>query len=165
MRFNAKENLLADLPDEPIWFDDQRLSAPKNMFTPRRHHCLCCGKIRAEVPLRKNKVLFPWLRRRIRVRSEIGIKPIAGSAKLTSIAKTEVFSMQQCLEWLSESLKSRLKFFIFPCPCMNKRQAPSSDLKKGAERKILYQNSRTPLLKWISSLRKIWQSIHSSKAR
>lgn len=53
----AKENLLADLPDEPIWVDGSGLSA-KNMFTPRSIIALL-GKIRAEIPLEKIKAYFP----------------------------------------------------------------------------------------------------------
>ncbi|MBN3518467.1 D-alanyl-D-alanine carboxypeptidase [Algoriphagus lutimaris] len=53
----AKENLLADLPDEPLWVDGSGLSA-KNMFTPRSIIALL-GKIRAEVPLEKIKAYFP----------------------------------------------------------------------------------------------------------
>lgn len=53
----SKENLLKDLPDEPIWVDGSGLSA-KNMFTPRSIIALL-GKIRAEVPLEKIKAYFP----------------------------------------------------------------------------------------------------------
>ena len=53
----AKENLLADLPDEPIWVDGSGLSS-KNMFTPRSIIALL-GKIRAEVPFEKIKAYFP----------------------------------------------------------------------------------------------------------
>ncbi|WP_339752357.1 D-alanyl-D-alanine carboxypeptidase [Algoriphagus aquimarinus] len=53
----AKENLLSDLPDEPIWVDGSGLSS-KNMFTPRSIITLL-GKIRAEVPLDKIKAYFP----------------------------------------------------------------------------------------------------------
>ncbi|PZX57722.1 D-alanyl-D-alanine carboxypeptidase/D-alanyl-D-alanine-endopeptidase (penicillin-binding protein 4) [Algoriphagus ratkowskyi] len=53
----AKENLLADLPDEPIWVDGSGLSS-KNMFTPRSIIALL-GKIRSEVPLEKIKAYFP----------------------------------------------------------------------------------------------------------
>ncbi|WP_057935737.1 D-alanyl-D-alanine carboxypeptidase [Algoriphagus resistens] len=53
----AKENLLSDLPDEPIWVDGSGLSS-KNMFTPRSIIALL-GKIRAEVPLEKIKAYFP----------------------------------------------------------------------------------------------------------
>ncbi|MEB2785199.1 D-alanyl-D-alanine carboxypeptidase [Algoriphagus persicinus] len=53
----AKENLLSDLPDEPIWVDGSGLSA-KNMFTPRSIIALL-GKIRTEVPLEKIKAYFP----------------------------------------------------------------------------------------------------------
>lgn len=53
----SKENLLADLPDEPLWVDGSGLSA-KNMFTPRSIIALL-GKIRAEVPLEKIKAYFP----------------------------------------------------------------------------------------------------------
>ncbi|WBL41616.1 D-alanyl-D-alanine carboxypeptidase [Algoriphagus halophytocola] len=53
----AKENLLADLPDEPIWVDGSGLSA-KNMFTPRSIIALL-GKIRAEVPWEKIQAYFP----------------------------------------------------------------------------------------------------------
>lgn len=53
----AKESLLADLPDEPLWVDGSGLSA-KNMFTPRSIIALL-GKIRAEVPLEKIKAYFP----------------------------------------------------------------------------------------------------------
>lgn len=53
----AKENLLKDLRDEPIWVDGSGLS-PKNMFTPRSIIALL-GKIREEVPLEKIKAYFP----------------------------------------------------------------------------------------------------------
>lgn len=53
----AKENLFADLPDEPIWVDGSGLSA-KNMFTPRTIIALL-AKIRAEIPLEKIKAYFP----------------------------------------------------------------------------------------------------------
>lgn len=53
----AKENLLADLPDEPIWVDGSGLSS-KNMFTPRSIIALL-GKIRTEVPFEKIKAYFP----------------------------------------------------------------------------------------------------------
>jgi len=53
----AKENLLADLPDEPRWVDGSGLSA-HNMFTPRSIIALL-SKIRAEVPLEKIKAYFP----------------------------------------------------------------------------------------------------------
>ncbi|PZX51948.1 D-alanyl-D-alanine carboxypeptidase [Algoriphagus chordae] len=53
----AKENLLADLPDEPIWVDGSGLSS-KNMFTPRSIIALL-AKIRTEVPIEKIKAYFP----------------------------------------------------------------------------------------------------------
>lgn len=53
----AKENLLADLPDKPIWVDGSGLSS-KNMFTPRSIIALL-GKIRTEIPLDKIKAYFP----------------------------------------------------------------------------------------------------------
>lgn len=53
----AKENLLADLPDEPIWVDGSGLSA-HNMFTPRSIVALLT-KIRTEIPLDKIKAYFP----------------------------------------------------------------------------------------------------------
>lgn len=53
----SKENLLADLPDEPLWVDGSGLSA-KNMFTPRSIIALL-GKIRAEVPFEKIQAYFP----------------------------------------------------------------------------------------------------------
>ena len=53
----AKENLLTDLPDEPIWVDGSGLSS-KNMFTPRSIIALL-AKIREEVPLDKIKAYFP----------------------------------------------------------------------------------------------------------
>lgn len=53
----AKENLLKDLPDEPIWYDGSGLSS-RNMFTPRSIIGLL-GKIREEVPLEKIKTYFP----------------------------------------------------------------------------------------------------------
>ena len=53
----AKENLLNELPDEPIWVDGSGLSA-RNMFTPRSIIALL-GKIREEVPLEKIKAYFP----------------------------------------------------------------------------------------------------------
>ncbi|MFC5624714.1 D-alanyl-D-alanine carboxypeptidase [Algoriphagus winogradskyi] len=53
----AKENLLADLPDEPIWVDGSGLSS-KNMFTPRSIIALL-AKIRSEVPMEKIMAYFP----------------------------------------------------------------------------------------------------------
>ena len=53
----AKENLLTDLPDEPIWVDGSGLSS-KNMFTPRSIIALL-AKIRTEVPMEKIMAYFP----------------------------------------------------------------------------------------------------------
>ncbi|WPR77884.1 D-alanyl-D-alanine carboxypeptidase [Algoriphagus sp. NG3] len=53
----AKENLFADLPDEPLWVDGSGLSS-RNMFTPRSIIALL-GKIRAEIPMDKIKAYFP----------------------------------------------------------------------------------------------------------
>lgn len=53
----TKENLLADLPDEPIWVDGSGLSS-KNMFTPRSIIALL-EKIRTEIPMEKIKAYFP----------------------------------------------------------------------------------------------------------
>ena len=53
----AKENWLADLPDEPQWVDGSGLS-PQNMFTPRSVIKLL-QKIQAEIPMEKIKAYFP----------------------------------------------------------------------------------------------------------
>ncbi|WP_339925958.1 D-alanyl-D-alanine carboxypeptidase [uncultured Cyclobacterium sp.] len=53
----AKENYLADLPDEPQWVDGSGLS-PQNMFTPRSVIKLL-HKIHTEIPMEKIKAYFP----------------------------------------------------------------------------------------------------------
>jgi D-alanyl-D-alanine carboxypeptidase/D-alanyl-D-alanine-endopeptidase (penicillin-binding protein 4) len=53
----AKENWLADLPDEPQWVDGSGLS-PQNMFTPRSVIKLL-QKIQSEIPMEKIKAYFP----------------------------------------------------------------------------------------------------------
>jgi D-alanyl-D-alanine carboxypeptidase/D-alanyl-D-alanine-endopeptidase (penicillin-binding protein 4) len=126
----AKENLLADLPDEPIWFDGSGLSA-KNMFTPRSIIALL-GKIRTEVPLEKIKAYFPAGGESGTIRN--WYKADEGQPAYI-YAKTGSLSMSNALS--GYLITKSGKILHFSC-MMNNYVKPSSDLKKELE-KILYQ--------------------------
>jgi D-alanyl-D-alanine carboxypeptidase/D-alanyl-D-alanine-endopeptidase (penicillin-binding protein 4) len=126
----AKENLLADLPDEPIWFDGSGLSA-KNMFTPRSIIALL-GKIRAEVPLGKIKSYFPAGGESGTIRNWYKADP---GQPAYIYAKTGSLSMSNALS--GYLITKSGKILHFSC-MMNNYAKPSSDLKKELE-KILYE--------------------------
>jgi D-alanyl-D-alanine carboxypeptidase/D-alanyl-D-alanine-endopeptidase (penicillin-binding protein 4) len=126
----AKENLLADLPDEPIWFDGSGLSA-KNMFTPRSIIALL-GKIRTEVPFEKIKAYFPAGGESGTIRN--WYKADAGQAAYI-YAKTGSLSMSNALS--GYLITKSGKILHFSC-MMNNYAKPPSELKKELE-KILYQ--------------------------
>jgi D-alanyl-D-alanine carboxypeptidase/D-alanyl-D-alanine-endopeptidase (penicillin-binding protein 4) len=126
----AKENLLADLPDEPIWFDGSGLSA-KNMFTPRSIIALL-GKIRTEVPLEKIKAYFPAGGESGTIRN--WYKADEGLPAYI-YAKTGSLSMSNALS--GYLITKSGKILHFSC-MMNNYVKPSSNLKKELE-KILYQ--------------------------
>jgi D-alanyl-D-alanine carboxypeptidase/D-alanyl-D-alanine-endopeptidase (penicillin-binding protein 4) len=126
----AKENLLADLPDEPIWFDGSGLSA-KNMFTPRSIIALI-GKIRTEVPFEKIKAYFPAGGESGTIRN--WYKADEGQPAYI-YAKTGSLSMSNALS--GYLITKSGKILHFSC-MMNNYAKPSSDLKKELD-KILYQ--------------------------
>jgi len=126
----AKENLLADLPDEAIWVDGSGLSA-RNMFTPRSIIALL-GKIRTEVPLEKIKAYFPAGGESGTIRN--WYKSDEGQEAYI-YAKTGSLSMSNALS--GYLITKSGKILHFSC-MMNNYAKPSSELKKELE-KILYQ--------------------------
>ncbi len=125
----SKENLLSDLPDEPIWVDGSGLSA-KNMFTPRSIIALL-GKIRAEVPLEKIKAYFPAGGESGTIRNWYKADP--GQPPYI-YAKTGTLSMSNALSGFLITKSG--KILHFSC-ILNNYALPSSDLKKELE-KTLY---------------------------
>ncbi|MBN3583273.1 D-alanyl-D-alanine carboxypeptidase [Algoriphagus aestuarii] len=125
----SKENLLADLPDEPLWVDGSGLSS-KNMFTPRSIIALL-GKIRAEVPLEKIKAYFPAGGESGTIRN--WYKADEGQAPYI-YAKTGTLSMSNALSGFL--LTKSGKILHFSC-ILNNYALPSSDLKRELE-KTLY---------------------------
>lgn len=126
----AKENLLADLPDEPIWYDGSGLSS-RNMFTPRSIIALL-GKIRAEIPLEKIKAYFPAGGESGTIRN--WYKADEGQPAYI-YAKTGTLSMSNALS--GYLITKSGKILHFSC-MMNNYAKPSSELKKELE-KILYR--------------------------
>ncbi|MBN7818009.1 D-alanyl-D-alanine carboxypeptidase [Algoriphagus pacificus] len=125
----SKENLLADLPDEPLWVDGSGLSS-KNMFTPRSIIALL-GKIRAEVPLDKIKAYFPAGGESGTIRNWYKADP---GQEPYIYAKTGTLSMSNALS--GYLLTKSGKILHFSC-ILNNYALPSSDLKKELE-KTLY---------------------------
>ncbi|MEN2281029.1 D-alanyl-D-alanine carboxypeptidase [Algoriphagus sp. SE2] len=125
----AKENLLADLPDELLWVDGSGLSA-KNMFTPRSIVALL-GKIRAEVPLEKIKAYFPAGGESGTIRN--WYKADEGQSAYI-YAKTGTLSMSNALSGFLITKSG--KILHFSC-ILNNYALPSSQLKRELE-KTLY---------------------------
>ncbi|WP_373399490.1 D-alanyl-D-alanine carboxypeptidase [Algoriphagus halophilus] len=125
----AKESLLADLPDEPLWVDGSGLSA-KNMFTPRSIIALL-GKIRAEVPLEKIKAYFPAGGESGTIRN--WYKADEGQPAYI-YAKTGTLSMSNALS--GYLITKSGKILHFSC-ILNNYALPSSQLKRELE-KTLY---------------------------
>ncbi|MFC3415436.1 D-alanyl-D-alanine carboxypeptidase [Algoriphagus hitonicola] len=125
----AKENLLNDLPDEPMWFDGSGLSA-RNMFTPRSIIALL-GKIRAEVPWEKIQAYFPAGGESGTIRSWY---PADLGQPAYIYAKTGTLSMSSALS--GYLLTKSGKILHFSC-LMNNYQIPSSELKTELQ-KVLY---------------------------
>lgn len=125
----AKENLLQDLPDEPIWIDGSGLSA-RNMFTPRSIIALL-GKIRTEVPLEKIKAYFPAGGESGTIKS--WYKADEGQPPYI-YAKTGTLSMSNALSGFL--LTKSGKILHFSC-LMNNYPIPANDLKTELE-KTLY---------------------------
>ena len=125
----AKENLLEDLPDEPMWYDGSGLSS-RNMFTPRSIITLL-GKIREQVPLEKIEAYFPAGGESGTIRnwypSDPGQPPYI-------YAKTGTLSMSNALS--GYLITKSGKILHFSC-LMNNYQIPSNDLKKELQ-KVLY---------------------------
>jgi len=125
----AKENLLNDLPDEPMWYDGSGLSS-RNMFTPRSIIALL-GKIRAEVPLEKIKAYFPAGGESGTIRNwyhaDEGQPPYI-------YAKTGTLSMSNALS--GYLITKSGKILHFSC-LMNNYQISSSELKTELQ-KVLY---------------------------
>lgn len=125
----AKENLLKDLPDEPLWVDGSGLS-PQNMFTPRSIVALL-DKIREEVPLEKIKAYFPAGGESGTIRSWYAADP--GQPPYI-YAKTGTLSMANSLS--GYLLTKSGKILHFSC-MMNNYAIPSSELKTELQ-EILY---------------------------
>lgn len=125
----AKENLLQDLPDEPIWVDGSGLSS-KNMFTPRTIIALL-GKIRTEVPLEKIKAYFPGGGESGTIRN--WYKADEGQTPYI-FAKTGSLSMATSLSGYLITKSGKILHFS---SLMNNYAIPSNDLKKELE-KVLY---------------------------
>ena len=125
----AKENLLNDLPDEPMWYDGSGLSS-RNMFTPRSIIALL-EKIRAEVPLEKIKAYFPAGGESGTIRSWY---PADEGQPPYIYAKTGTLSMSNALS--GYLITKSGKILHFSC-LMNNYQIPSSELKTELQ-KVLY---------------------------
>ncbi|TDQ19496.1 D-alanyl-D-alanine carboxypeptidase/D-alanyl-D-alanine-endopeptidase (penicillin-binding protein 4) [Algoriphagus boseongensis] len=125
----AKENLLKDLPDEPIWVDGSGLSA-RNMFTPRSIIALL-GKIREEVPLEKIKAYFPAGGESGTIRN--WYKADEGQPPYI-YAKTGSLSMTTALS--GYLLTKSGKILHFSC-LLNNYQIPTNDLRTELQ-KVLY---------------------------
>ena len=125
----AKENLLNDLPDEPMWYDGSGLSS-RNMFTPRSIIALL-GKIRAEVPLEKIKAYFPAGGESGTIRNWY---PADEGQPPYIYAKTGTLSMSNALS--GYLITKSGKILHFSC-LMNNYQIPSSELKTELQ-KVLY---------------------------
>ena len=124
----SKENLLADLPDEPLWVDGSGLSS-KNMFTPRSIIALL-GKIRTEVPLEKIKAYFPAGGESGTIRN--WYKADEGQDPYI-YAKTGTLSMSNALS--GYLITKSGKILHFSC-ILNNYALPSSDLKKELEKTL-----------------------------
>ncbi|MDF2158566.1 D-alanyl-D-alanine carboxypeptidase [Algoriphagus sp. CAU 1675] len=125
----SKENLLADLPDEPFWYDGSGLSA-RNMFTPRTVVALL-GKIRAEVPLEKIKAYFPAGGSSGTIRNWYAPDP---GQEPYVYAKTGTLSMSNALSGFLFTKSG--KILHFSC-IMNNYAISSNDLKTELQ-KVLY---------------------------
>ncbi|AMQ57446.1 D-alanyl-D-alanine carboxypeptidase/D-alanyl-D-alanine-endopeptidase [Algoriphagus sanaruensis] len=125
----AKENLLKDLPDEPIWVDGSGLSA-RNMFTPRSIIAVL-GKIREEVPLEKIKAYFPAGGESGTIRN--WYKADEGQPPYI-YAKTGSLSMTTALS--GYLLTKSGKILHFSC-LLNNYQIPTNELRNELQ-KVLY---------------------------
>lgn len=130
----SKENLLADLPDEPIWVDGSGLSS-KNMFTPRSIIALL-GKIRAEIPLEKIKAYFPAGGESGTIRN--WYKADEGQPAYI-YAKTGSLSMSNALSGFLITKSG--KILHFSC-ILNNYATASSDLKKELEKTLYLIHSK-----------------------
>ncbi|WP_111670290.1 D-alanyl-D-alanine carboxypeptidase [Algoriphagus litoralis] len=125
----ARENLLKELPDEPVWYDGSGLSS-RNMFTPRSIISLL-GKIREEVPLEKIKAYFPAGGESGTIRNWYNADE--GQAPYI-YAKTGTLSMANSLS--GYLITKSGKILHFSC-MMNNYQIPSNDLKTELQ-EVLY---------------------------
>ncbi|MHA7128089.1 D-alanyl-D-alanine carboxypeptidase [Algoriphagus namhaensis] len=130
----AKENLLADLPDEPIWYDGSGLSS-RNMFTPRTIIALL-GKIRSEVPLEKIKAYFPAGGESGTIRNWY---PADEGQPPYIYAKTGTLSMSNALS--GYLLTKSGKILHFSC-LMNNYQISGNDLKRELQKVLYYIHDR-----------------------
>ncbi|MDO9554215.1 D-alanyl-D-alanine carboxypeptidase [Rhodonellum sp.] len=126
----AKENLLKDLPDEPIWVDGSGLSA-KNMFTPRTIIALL-EKIKEEIPMEKIQAYFPAGGDSGTIRNWYKADP--GQTPYI-YAKTGSLSMSNALSGYLITKSGKTLLFSF---LLNNYAIPSGELKKEME-KVLYQ--------------------------
>ena len=130
----AKENLLNDLPDEPIWYDGSGLSS-RNMFTPRSIISLL-GKIREEVPLEKIKAYFPAGGESGTIRN--WYKADEGQPPYI-YAKTGTLSMTTALSGYLLTKSGKILHFS---SMLNNYQIPSNDLKTELQEVLYYIHDR-----------------------
>ncbi len=130
----AKENLLADLPDDPKWYDGSGLSA-RNMFTPRSIIELL-EKIRTEVPLEKIKAYFPAGGESGTIRNLYKADP---GQEPYIYAKTGTLSMSNALS--GYLITKSGKILHFSC-LMNNYTIPSSELKAELEKLLYFVHDR-----------------------
>lgn len=125
----AKENLLADLPDEPHWADGSGLSA-NNKFTPRSIIALL-GKIKSEIPEGKIRAFFPAGGKSGTIRSWYA----ADDDNPYIYAKTGTLTHTHCLSGYLLTKSGKTLFFSF---MHNNYPIHSDELKREME-KVLYK--------------------------
>lgn len=125
----AKDNLLADLPDEPHWADGSGLSA-NNKFTPRSIIALL-KKIREEVPEEKIYAYFPAGGKSGTIRSWYG----SDDGHPYIYAKTGTLTHTHCLSGYLLTKSGKTLYFSF---MHNNYPINPNELKREME-KVLYK--------------------------
>ncbi len=123
----AKQSLLHDLPDEPIWVDGSGLSR-YNLFTPRSIVALL-HKLYQEVPVERLWRIFPAGGRSGTIRYWYG-----GLTKPYVFAKTGTLTNKHCLSGYIKTKQGRVLIFSF---MHNNFIAGSREYKKEMEKVLL----------------------------